>query len=60
MSSVMYGNDWGDSITEIESHGNMVVVAKHETILYDIRNKVNVIPFTLDYQVLEKVSIVEV
>ena len=38
----------------------MVVVAKHETILYDIRNKVNVIPFTLDYQVLEKVSIVEV
>ena len=49
MSSVMYENDGGESRTELESHANMVVVANHVMISADTRNKVDVIPFMLDY-----------
>ena len=38
----------------------MVFVGKHETILADTVNNVDVRPFTPDYQAMENVSILEV
>ena len=58
MSSVMDEHYGGESITDIDSHVNMVVVGKHEDILADTGNKVYVIPFAPEYQAMEKVSIV--
>ena len=52
MSSVMNYHDGGEweSRTELNSHENMVVVGNHATILVDNGNKVDVSPFTTDYQ----------
>ena len=50
MSSVINDHDEEESRTEIYSHTNIVVVGKHTTILADTGNKVDVIPFTSDYQ----------
>ena len=50
MSIVMDEHNVEGSITEIDSHSNMVAVGKHATILAGTVNKVDVIPFTPDYQ----------
>ena len=47
-------HDGGESIIEINSHANMVVVGKHEIILDDTGNKVDVSQFAPDYQAMEK------
>ena len=60
MSSVMDEHDGGESRTEIDSHENMVVVGKHTPILDDTGNKVDVIPFTPEYQAMEKLLILDV
>ena len=39
-----------ESRTVLYSHVNMLFFVKHVTILSDIVNKVDVSPFTLDYQ----------
>ena len=52
-------NDGGGSITELNSHANMVVVGKHETILANTGNQVDVSPSRPDYQALGKVSILD-
>ena len=49
MSSVMDDHDVGESITDLNSHVNMVVVGKHATISADTGNKMDVIPYTQDY-----------
>ena len=59
MSNVMDKHYGWDSITDLYSHVNMLVVGKHAEILNDTGNKVDVIPFTSDYQVLENLSIVD-
>ena len=59
MSSVMNEHDGVESRIEINLHADMVVVGNHATIFSDTGNKVDVIPLTLYYQSLEKVSIVD-
>ena len=48
-SNVIGEHDGGESRTDIKSHAIMVVVGKHETLLSDSRNNVDVIPFSPDY-----------
>ena len=55
MSIVIIQHDGGDSISELHSHANMVVVDKYATILSDTGNKMDVSPFTPDYHGMEKV-----
>ena len=55
MSIVIIQHDGGDSISELHSHANMVVVDKYATILADTGNKMDVSPFTPDYHGMEKV-----
>ena len=56
----MMDDNYGwESITELDSQANMVVVGKYAIFLDDNGNKVVVSSFTPDYQVLEKVSIVD-
>ena len=51
-SNVMDEHYGGYSRNDLDSHANIVVVGKHATILADNGNKVDVIPFTPDYQVM--------
>ena len=53
----MYDHDGRESITEIDSHANMVVFGKHDTVLDDNGKKMDVRPFKPYYQDLEKVSV---
>ena len=55
ISIVIDEHDGGDSISELHSHANMVVVDKYATILADTGNKMHVSPFTPDYHAMEKV-----
>ena len=55
----MNQHDGEELRTELESLVNMVVVGKHATILTDTGNKVDVSPFTRDYQALDKAKIVD-
>ena len=41
---------WIVSRTGLDSHANMVAVGKYANILADTGNKVDVSPFTTDYQ----------
>ena len=50
MSSVINDHDEEESRTDLDSHENMVVVGRHANFLADTGNKVDVIPFTSDYQ----------
>ena len=59
MSSVSDDHDGGESITDIRSHANIVVVGKHTTILADTGNIMYVCLLTPEYQDLEKVSLVD-
>ena len=59
MSSVMDYHYVRDSITDLNSHANMMIVGKHAKLIADTRNKVDVIPFTPNYEALEKVLIVD-
>ena len=58
MSSIIDEHDGGESINELDSHENMVVVGKHATVLSDNGNTVDVILLKPDYQAFEKVYIV--
>ena len=55
MPSVMDEYDGGESISEIDSYVNMVVVGKIKKILEDTGDKVDMIPIIPGYQALEKV-----
>ena len=59
MSSVADEHAGEESRTDLDSHASMVDVDKHETILDDTGNKVDVSQFPPDYQALEKVTIVD-
>ena len=54
-----YKRDEEDSINELDSHVNMVVVVKHVTIFADTGTTTDMRPFMPDYQAMAKVSISE-
>ena len=54
-----YKRDEEDSINELDSHVNMVVVVKHVTIFADTGTTTDMRPFTPDYQDMAKVSILD-
>ena len=45
--------------TELDSHANMAVVGRHCSILRHTGRKVDVTPFTPDYDALEKIPVVD-
>ena len=49
----------GESRTKLYSYANMVIIGKHAAILADTGDKVDVIPFTRDYEDMERVLIVD-
>ena len=59
MSSVMDYHDVVEPIIELESHANMMVVGKNETLLDYTGNNMDVGPLTPEYQAMEKLSVVD-
>ena len=47
------------SLTDLDSNANVIVVGKHATIINDTDRRAEVSPFTLDYESLSKVPIVD-